>query len=175
MKTNVEGVRDVVRAKKARRLPVVLIPAEVKAVLSQLESPCRLLAELMYGSGLRLLESVRLRVKEVDFERREILIRDGKGRRDRVSVLPERAAAALRTQLQIARALHDVDLSQGCGSVFLPAALARKCRGAGSSQPARRWGGMSQPREGRLAQKLPWLYLGAFDSCSLLTSAVCSE
>ncbi len=130
LKANVEEIRDVVRAKKARRLPVVLTPAEVKAVLSQLENPYRVLAELMYGSGLRLLESVRLRVREVDFERREILIRDGKGRRDRVTVLPERAAAALRTQLGIARALHDADLSEGYGSVFLPTALARKYRGA---------------------------------------------
>jgi integron integrase len=135
LKTDVEEIRGVVRAKKARRLPVVLTAAEVKALLSQLENPYRLLAELMYGSGLRLLESVRLRAKEVDFERREILIRDGKGRRDRVTVLPERAAAALRSQLGIARALHDADLSEGYGSVFLPAALARKYRGAD-----REWG-----------------------------------
>jgi integron integrase len=123
-------IRDRVRARKPRRLPVVLTPAEVKAVLSRLEGVHRLLAELMYGSGLRLLESVRLRIKDVDFAQREVLVRDGKGRRDRVTVLPQHATGALSAQLAVARALHQADLSKGYGSVFLPDALARKYPGA---------------------------------------------
>ena len=102
--------------------------AEVRSVLARLSGVHRLIAELMYGSGLRLLEATRLRIK--DFARREILVRDGKGRRDRISVLPEPSTEGLGAQLAVARALHHADLSEGYGSVFLPDALARKFRGA---------------------------------------------
>ena len=125
-KRKVEDLGDLVRAKKPRRLPVVLTPSEVSSVLSRLTGVHRLVAGLMYGAGLRLLESTRMRVKDVDFARREIIVRDGKGRRDRVTVLPQRATEALSAQLVVARALHHADLAEGYGSVYLPDALARK-------------------------------------------------
>jgi integron integrase len=125
----------VVRARKPRHLPVVLTPAEVRAVLSGLEGAHRLAAELMYGAGLRLLECVRLRVKDLELGRGEITVRDGKGRRDRVTMLPERAKRGLAAQLRLARALHASDLAAGFGSVYLPTALERKYRGAD-----REWG-----------------------------------
>jgi len=120
----------IVRAKKPRHLPVVLTSSEVIALLSRLEGVHRLAAGLMYGAGLRLMETVRLRAKDLDLERRELLIRDGKGSRDRITVLPERLVTPLREQLAMAYALHQSDLSDGFGSVFLPDALARKLRGA---------------------------------------------
>jgi integrase len=120
----------IVRAKKPRRLPVVLTRSEVTALLSRLDGVPRLASGLMYGAGLRLMETVRLRAKDLDPERGELVVRNGKGRRDRVMVLPARLVSSLRDQLAHARALHLADLAQGFGSVFLPDALARKFRGA---------------------------------------------
>ena len=119
-----------VRAKKRRHLPVVLTRPEVIDLLARLEGVHRLAAGLMYGAGLRLMETVRLRAKDLDLERCEIVIRNGKGGRDRITVLPARLVDPLRDQLAQARALHRADLSEGFGSVFLPDALARKFRGA---------------------------------------------
>jgi integron integrase len=116
----------IVRARRPQRLPVVLSAAEVSRLLAQLTDPYRLMASLMYGSGLRLLECVRLRVKEIDFDRRSIVVRDGKGRKDRSTVLPDAALAGLRRQLAARRALHAEDLAVGQGRVYLPDALARK-------------------------------------------------
>ncbi len=121
---------SIVRAKKPRQLPVVLTRSEVVELLSRLDGVHRLAAGLMYGAGLRLLETVRLRAKDLDLERGELMIRNGKGGRDRVTVLPARLVAPLRDQLAHARALHLADLAEGFGSVFLPNALARKFRGA---------------------------------------------
>ena len=121
---------SIVRAKKPRQLPVVLTRPEVVELLSRLDGVHRLAAGLMYGAGLRLLETVRLRAKDLDLERGEVMIRNGKGGRDRVTVLPARLVAPLRDQLAHARALHLADLAEGFGSVFLPHALARKFRGA---------------------------------------------
>ncbi len=135
LEREVEDLGQVVRAKKPRRLPVVLTPAEARAVLSRLEGVYRLAAELMYGAGLRLLECVRLRAKDLEFARGEIVVRDGKGRRDRVTMLPERAKKGLSAQLTLARAIHQADLSAGFGSVYLPTALARKYRGADRDWP----------------------------------------
>jgi len=126
---------SIARAKKPRRLPVVLTRSEVIELLSRLDGVHRLAAGLMYGAGLRLMETVRLRAKDVDLARREILIRNGKGGRDRVTVLPVRLVGALSSQLVRARALHRADLAEGFGSVYLPDALARKYRGAD-----REWG-----------------------------------
>lgn len=120
------GLDQAVRAKRPARLPVVLTRTEVDAILAHLAGTPRLMASLMYGSGLRLLECARLRVKDLDFERREITVRDGKGRKDRVTLLPDRLAAPLRNQLEIAHRLHELDLAGGAGSVVLPDALARK-------------------------------------------------
>ena len=120
----------IVRAKKPRKLPVVLTRSEVMELLSRLDGVPRLAAGLMYGAGLRLMETVRLRAKDLDLERGELMVRNGKGGRDRITVLPTRLVGPLRDQLTYTRALHLSDLTEGFGSVFLPDALARKFRGA---------------------------------------------
>ncbi len=99
---------------------------EVAAILRQLEGDVRLVVGLLYGSGLRLLEALRLRVKDLDFDHGQILVRDGKGGKDRITVLPARLAEKLRLQLELIGALHERDLAQGFGSVWLPHALDRK-------------------------------------------------
>jgi integron integrase len=117
---------DVVSAKPSRHLPVVLTPREVAALLQQMSGVAGLVAALLYGTGMRLLEGLRLRVKDIEFERRELLVRDGKGGKDRVTVLPENLLLPLRDQLAQARALHAQDLRVGHGQVWLPDALAVK-------------------------------------------------
>ena len=117
---------DIEKAKTPKRLPVVLTWEEVQAVLSQLESTNWLVASLLYGAGLRILEALRLRVKDVDFSRKEIVVRDGKGFKDRVTMLPTALIADLQTHLVRVKALHGQDLQAGYGSVYLPNALERK-------------------------------------------------
>ncbi|MBD9424990.1 integron integrase [Pseudomonas sp. PDM15] len=116
----------VIRARRPQRLPVVLTREEVASVLAQLDGTLWLIASLLYGSGMRLMEVLRLRVKDVEFARLEILIRDGKGQKDRVTMLPRKLAAPLQLHLQRVRALHDQDLQEGYGRANLPHALARK-------------------------------------------------
>lgn len=111
---------DLVRAKRSVRLPVVLSRAEVKAVLAQLIGTPWLIASLLYGSGLRLLECLRLRVKDVDFERNTILVRSGKGDRDRVTVLPALVKRPLQTHLGRVEALYHEELSDASFAVELP-------------------------------------------------------
>ncbi len=118
------------RAKRPKRLPVVLTRQEVEAVLSRLDGTHRLVASLLYGSGLRLLEGLRLRVKDVGLAEGHLVVREGKGDRDRVTVLPSVLAEPLRTQLDYVRALHARDVAAGQGSVYLPTAVARKYPGA---------------------------------------------
>jgi integron integrase len=118
--TPVDRLEGVVRAKRPSRLPSVLTRAEVAALLARLSGAPALMARLMYGSGLRLLECARLRVKDLDLSRREILVRDGKGRKDRVTVLPESVVPALTPHLEAVKALHDDDLRAGAGYVALP-------------------------------------------------------
>jgi integron integrase len=108
------------------RLPTVLSVAEVQDLLGRMQGVKWLMASLLYGAGLRLRECLKLRVKDVDFDYRQILIRDGKGAKDRVTMLPESVVAPLREHLKRARALHDADLANGYGDVELPDALARK-------------------------------------------------
>ena len=117
---------EVVAAKDKRHLPVVLTATEVRALLQQTSGTTGLVAALLYGTGMRLLEALRLRVKDVEFERREVLVRDGKGGKDRVTVLPENLMLPLKEQLAHARALHTRDLQTGDGAVWLPDALAVK-------------------------------------------------
>ena len=114
------------RARAPMRLPVVLTKEEVTLLLGRLEGTHALLGRLLYGTGMRIMEGVRLRVKDVEFARREILIRDGKGQKDRVSMLPNGLLRPLRVQVQAALATHDKDLAAGHGNVWLPHALARK-------------------------------------------------
>jgi integron integrase len=126
---------EVVQAKRQPRLPVVLTPGEVRVLLDQLEGDMALVVRLLYGTGLRLLEGLRLRVKDVDFDRREILVREGKGGKDRVTMLPDSLLQPLRAHLERAHALHERDLAEGFGAVWLPDALAEKFRAA-----PRAWG-----------------------------------
>ena len=117
---------DLIRARKARRLPVVLTRDEVRAVLGRLDGDMALMASLMYGAGLRLMECLRLRVQDIDFSRGEITVRDGKGGKDRVTMLPASLQPALERRLQRAKATHEHDLAEGWGRVQLPSALDRK-------------------------------------------------
>jgi integron integrase len=121
-----DAIENAVRAKRPSHLPIVLTQAEVKAILGRLHGGPWLMASLMYGAGLRLLECARLRVKDLDFARCEITVRDGKGARDRVSVLPVALVGPLQVHLTKVRRLHDADLAAGAGSVELPHALDRK-------------------------------------------------
>ena len=121
-----DGLRDVVRAKMPQRLPDVLTKDEVRRVLAFMNGEKWLVANLLYGAGMRLKEALRLRVKDVDFEYRQIMVRDGKGAKDRVTVLPETAVAPLTEHLSRVRLLHEEDLRLGFGEVYLPFALERK-------------------------------------------------
>jgi integron integrase len=126
---------EVVRAKESRRLPVVLTPGEVLHLLDELGGTMGLIARLLYGTGLRLMEGLRLRVKDVEFTRREIIVREGKGAKDRVTMLPERLIGPLQAHLAKVQALHQRDLEAGFGEVYMPDALAVK-----SPHAAKAWG-----------------------------------
>ena len=125
-------VDGVVLAKRPQHIPVVLSRDEARAVIAELRGMPRLTALLMYGGGLRLMETVTLRIKDVDFERRELTIRGGKGAKDRRTVLPASAADALREHIPLIRDLHQRDLHAGGGRVPLPGALDRKYPNAGT-------------------------------------------
>ncbi len=126
LKQELPWLGEVVRAKKPARLPVVLSIDEVQRILARLEGEVGLVARLLYGGGMRLMEGVRLRVKDVDFARNEITIRDGKGQKDRVTVLPATLVAPLKQHLARVRSIHQQELAEGRGDVYLPAALSRK-------------------------------------------------
>jgi integron integrase len=126
LKQEIGWLDTVERAKKPVRLPVVLSRDEVHKILAHLNGTHRLMAQLLYGSGLRLMECVRLRVKDVDFAYAHIVVRDGKGAKDRVTMLPIHLAKALQRHLVKAKAQHEEDLESGFGSVYLPTALERK-------------------------------------------------
>jgi integron integrase len=119
-------LQGVVRAKRPKRLPVVLSRQEVARLLDRLSGEYQLMARLMYGSGLRLMEVLRLRIKDIDFDRHAVIVRAGKGDKDRITVLPESLEPYLRNQLEHARLLHQADLEAGFGETSLPWALARK-------------------------------------------------
>jgi integrase len=129
------GLENVTRAQKPQRLPVVLTVQEVKSVLAHLDGRNGVMASLLYGSGLRLMECVRLRVKDVDFAMRQIIVRDGKGAKDRVMRLPDSPVEPLKRYLEKVKAIHEKDLREGFGEVYLPFALERKYPNAG-----REWG-----------------------------------
>jgi len=125
---------EVTRAKKPRRLPTVLSVAEVRALIDAVEDPAfALIVRLLYGTGMRVLECMRLRVKDIDFGRREIVVREGKGNKDRVTMLPAGLAAPLRAHIAWRRRLHEQDLAAGHGTVHLPHALAVKYPNAASA------------------------------------------
>lgn len=121
---------ELIRATRPARLPTVLSPEEVRLLLGQLKGTSQLVCSILYGAGLRLLEALQLRTKDVDFNRHQLFIRDTKGRRDRVTMLPRSAKDALRAQLEHVRTIHERDLNDGYGAVWLPTALAQKLRNA---------------------------------------------
>jgi integron integrase len=152
----VGDLRGVVRARKPHHLPVVLTRDEVRALLDEMDGVTRLIAALMYGTGMRLTECLRLRVQDIDFDRREVMVRSGKGAKDRVTVLPESVRADLRHQLTVAKRVHERDLADGWGGVVLPDALERKYPNAPWEWPwqwvfpqERRWRNEQTRREGR--------------------------
>lgn len=128
-------VEGIVRARKPRRLPVVLSRDEVARLLSLMSGTSQLVCMLLYGSGLRLLEGLSLRVKDVDFERGEILVRDPKGKRDRVTMLPDAVREPLKRHLEWVKKQHERDLERGLGRAPLPGALSRKLPAADSQWP----------------------------------------
>ncbi len=127
-------IAGVIRAKRPLRLPVVLSRDEVKRVLANLDGQHRLIALLLYGAGLRLIECLRLRVKDLDWELNQIVVREGKGDKDRRTMLPKLCRNTLAEHLGAVKQLHDRDLAAGLGEVYLPHAFARK-----SPQAARSW------------------------------------
>lgn len=129
---------DVVRAKPSQRMPVVLTRSEVRGVLGILPPPHDLIAGLLYGSGLRISEALRLRVKDADLDRRELLVRDGKGAKDRVTVLADSVREGLRIQIERALAIGEIDRRQQRGGVVLPHALNAKYPNA-RFEPAWQW------------------------------------
>lgn len=150
---NLEGV---IRARRRPRLPVVLTVSEVRAVLVKTDGAEVLVAQLLYGSGLRLMEALRLRIKDVDLEQRCITVRCGKGDKDRRTVLPTSLVEPLQQHLQVVRRVHQADLAAGWGAVELPGALERKYRNAAREwawqwlfPQGRRWRDPRQNSEGR--------------------------
>jgi integron integrase len=135
LKITLPWLEGVQRARKPQHLPVVLTRDEVKRVLARLNGTVWLMAAVTYGAGLRLLECLRLRVKDLEFNRGEILVRDGKGQKDRITMLPQNLIDPLRTHLAKVRQLHEQDLAEGFGRVHLPFALDRKYPNA-----EREWG-----------------------------------
>ncbi len=121
-----ENINGVVRAKQSRRIPVVFSREEIRAIFCRLDQPYHLIASLLYGSGLRLMEALRLRLKDIDFERLAIIVRSGKGGKDRVTIIPEHLVPDLRRAMERVHAFHQQDLADGYGEVQMPYALARK-------------------------------------------------
>lgn len=147
---------DVIRARKPERVPVVMARAEVRDVLAHMNGDCALMAALMYGTGLRLMECLRLRVQDIDFGRNEITVRNGKGAKDRVTMLPEALKERLDTQLGKAKRVHERDLADGFGRVLLPDALDRKYPNAAAQwrwqwvfPQERRWRNFKTGEQGR--------------------------
>jgi integron integrase len=130
-----DGPINALRARKSHRLPVVLTQAETRRLISVMSGQYRLMAQLLYGSGLRLIECLRLRVKDIDFDQRQVIVRSGKGNKDRVTMLPDSLIASLQRHLGQIKQLHQADLAAGYGQVYLPYALDRKYPNA-----SREWG-----------------------------------
>ncbi|TAM45671.1 MAG: integron integrase [Gammaproteobacteria bacterium] len=126
---------NITRAKRSVHVPEVLSPEQVRRLLGQLEGIYQLVARLLYGTGMRLMEALQLRVQDVDFHYRQITVRNGKGNKDRVTVLPDSLIQPLKTHLARMRELHKKDLAEGFGSVYLPHALAEKYPNAGREWP----------------------------------------
>jgi integron integrase len=131
LKQEFDWMENLQRAKRPARVPVVLTANEVKRLLAHLDGQNWLMASLLYGAGLRLMECIRLRVKDIDFDYRQITVRDGKGNKDRVTMLPDTCAEVLKRHLLKVKSLHEQDLDDGNGDVYLPFALERKYKNYG--------------------------------------------
>lgn len=140
------GPLDALRARRPRRVPTVLTQEETRRLLAQLSGIYGLMTRLLYGSGLRLMECLRLRVKDLEFERRAVVVRDGKGEQDRVTILPDSLIPMLKEHLMRVKRLHEEDLARGNGAVYLPDALERKYPNAN-----REWGWQYVFPSGRLS------------------------
>jgi integron integrase len=126
LERELDWMDDIVRAKRSVRIPEVLSPEQVRRLIDRLEGTHQLMARLLYGTGMRLMEAVRLRVRDVDFHYRQITVRNGKGNKDRVTVLPASLLEPLKAHLARVKTLHEKDLADGFGRVYLPYALSRK-------------------------------------------------
>ena len=126
LKIELGELDDIERAKQQKKIPVVFSPAEAKSVLANMNGVNKLMASLLYGTGMRLMECIRLRVKDVDFSNNRIIVRDGKGNKDRVTILPETLIDILKLQIKRVKIIHEQDLLDGFGSVYLPYAIERK-------------------------------------------------
>jgi len=122
----IDWIDNVVRAKRPKYLPTVLSPSEVRLLINEMSGVHQLLAKILYGSGLRIMELLRLRVQDINFDYKQILVRSGKGNKDRVTVLPSNIIDELIEQMAKARQIHNKDLNEGFGEVYLPFALHRK-------------------------------------------------
>lgn len=131
LKINLPQIENVIRAKRPEHLPTVFTSEEAKAILSHLNGVSFLVASLLYGAGLRLTEALRLRVKDLDFESAQIIVRDGKGARDRVTLLPATLHEPLKKHLVRVKSIHDEDLKRDLGEVWMPFALSKKYPNAG--------------------------------------------
>jgi integron integrase len=147
---------EVIRARKPQHVPVVMTREEVKSILSHLQGDKWLMVSLMYGAGLRLMECLRLRIQDIDFARNEITIRDGKGAKDRITMLPQSLAAPLGEYLQKVKVVHERDLSEGWGRIQMPYALDRKYPNAAADwrwqwvfPQENRWKNTTNGQEGR--------------------------
>jgi integron integrase len=126
LKKEMEFPTDLIRAEKSKTLPTVLTQQEAIAVINNMNGLPQLMTKILYGSGLRLMECLRLRVKDIDFGNHTIIVRDGKGEDDRASILPDSLIPALHAQIKIVSVIHQQDLKKGYGQVYLPYALAQK-------------------------------------------------
>jgi integron integrase len=133
LEQNLPWLDDVIRAKKPKHLPVVLSQQEVSKILGHMQGTYGLIARLLYGTGMRIMECCRLRVQDIDFDRTEILIRNGKGAKDRVTMLPQTLAEPLKAHLAWRKGVFDADAAKGMAEVFLPDALERKTPSAATS------------------------------------------
>ena len=154
LKIDLNRIEDIERARLPTRLPVVFTRDEVKAILKQLSGVDYIVASLMYGAGMRLMECLRLRIKDIDFSYNQIFVRSGKGDKDRVTMLPGSLKESLRQHFLNVKLIHQADLKHGLGEVYLPYALEKKYAGA-----ARQWGWQylfpgseitTDPRSGKL-------------------------
>lgn len=133
LKIELGDLGTIERAKRSRSIPVVFSQTEAKNVLDNMSGVNKLMASLLYGTGMRLMECVRLRIKDVDFGNNQILVRDGKGNKDRITVLPEKLKEILKIQIKRVKLTHQQDLLEGFGTVHLPNALSKKYPSAGKS------------------------------------------